>query len=184
MSELCGGEAVNALALVAYIPQPLGGFVDRVRRELAPGCRLRSHITILPPRQVACAPADAQRTLENAVSHMRAFRVEVKEVNVFSVSDVVYLSIGAGCQELRDLHAEVNRGPCLASEVWNYEPHLTLAQDLSSDAVAHIRGLAEQQWRNYAGPREFTLDRLTFVQSSPEGWVDLASWELLSPVLA
>ena len=51
--------------------------------------------------------------------------------------------------------------------------------------VAQARDLAEQRWREYAGPRGFTLDKLAFVQGNAErGWVDLASWELATPVLA
>lgn len=185
MSGLCSGGAVDAFALVAYLPEPLAGFVDRVRHELAPGCRLRAHITILPPRQLTCGVAVASRELQAVLSQARAFRMQAGQVEVFPVSDVVYLSIGAGRQELEDLHARLNQGRCLASELWNYQPHVTLAQQLTSAEVSRAREVAAQRWREYAGPREFPLDHVTFVQGSPErGWVDLESWELLSPVLA
>lgn len=185
MSGLCSGGSAEAFALVAYLPEPLAGFVNRVRHELAPGCRLKAHITILPPRQLACDVAIVSRELQAALSQARAFRVEVRKIEVFPVSDVVYLSIGAGFRELRELHARLNQGPCLASELWSYQPHVTLAQGLDSGQVARARELAEQRWREYAGPREFLLDRVAFVQGSPErGWVDLESWELLLPVLA
>jgi 2'-5' RNA ligase len=185
MSGLCSGGASEAFALVAYLPDPLASFINQVRHELAPGCRLRAHITVLPPRQIACDAAGASRQLRAALAQARAFRIELQEIKVFPVSDVVYLSLGAGCQELKDLHKHLNQGPCLSSEVWCYQPHLTLAQDLAPDAIANARGVAERRWREYAGPRDFTLDKLAFVQGSPDrGWVDLAAWELLTPVLA
>jgi 2'-5' RNA ligase len=185
MSGLCSGGTSDAFALVAYLPEPLAGFVNRVRHELAPGCRLRAHITLLPPRQLACDVAIASRQLQTAVSQARAFRIEAENIEVFPVSNVVYLSIRAGCKELKDLHNQLNQGPCLSSELWCYQPHVTLAQGLASGAVAAARDLAERRWREYAGPRDFTLDKLAFVQGSAEGgWVDLAYWELLTPVLA
>ena len=76
---------------------------------------------MLPPPPGSSKPHSAQT---------RAFRIEVQEIKVFPVSDVVYLSIAAGCQELKDLHLRLNRGPCHSSEVWCYQPHVTLAQSL------------------------------------------------------
>jgi 2'-5' RNA ligase len=195
MSGLCNGGAgsgnagsgivTDAFALVAYLPEPLAGFVNRVRPELAPGCRLRAHITLLPPRQIACDVAFASRQVQAALRQARAFRIELKDIQVFPVSDVVHLSIGAGCRELKELHARLNQGPCLSSELWNYQPHVTLAQGLDSAAVPQAREIAEQRWRGYAGPRDFTLDKVAFVQGSADrGWVDLESFDLLSPVLA
>jgi 2'-5' RNA ligase len=185
MSGLCNGGAADAFALVAYLPDPLGSFVNRVRRELAPGCRLRAHITILPPRQLACAAPIASRELQEAIAHVRSFRVEAEKIQVFPISDVVYLSIGAGLAELQELHARLNYGRCCASEAWSYHPHVTLAQDLPGDAVGRMREIAERRWREYSGPRDFTVDKLAFVQGNPErGWMDLEAYELLSPVLA
>lgn len=185
MSSLSGGGSADAFALVAYLPEPLAGFVDRLRNELAPGCRLRAHITILPPRQFGCHPAIASRELQARLSLARPFSIQVQEIKVFRVTDVVYLSIGAGAQELRELHGRLNQGPCLASEAWAYEPHITLAQELPADAIQRAREVAERRWREYTGPREFMLDKISFVQGSCDGgWVDLESWELHAPALA
>lgn len=185
MSGLCDGGAADTFALVAYLPEPLAGFVNSVRHELAPGCRLRAHITVLPPRKLEGDAAAASRKLEAALRPIHAFRIEVKEIKVFPVSQVIYVSIGTGCAELENLHQQMNQGPCRTAELWHYHPHLTLAQDLAADAVASAREHAERRWREYAGPREFMLDKLAFVQGNSEhGWVDLETWDLLSPVLA
>lgn len=185
MSGLCSEGTSDSFALVSYVPEPLAGFVNRVRHELAPGCRLRAHITVLPPRPLTCSVAVASRGLQTALNNTRAFRVEVREIQVFSISNVVFLAIGAGFQELQELHGRLNQGPCVASEVWDYHPHVTLAQDLGSADVARARELAERRWREYAGAREFLLDRVCFVQGCPErGWADLETWDLLAPVMA
>lgn len=185
MSSLCEGGAADVFALVAYLPEPLAGFVNSVRHELAPGCRLRAHITVLPPRQLNGDAAAASQQLQAALRQIHAFRIEVQEIKVFPVSEVIYISLGAGFAELTDLHRQLNQGSCQATELWHYHPHLTLAQDLAPDAVAPAREHAERRWREYAGPREFTLEKLAFVQgNSDHGWVDLETWDLLSPVLA
>jgi len=184
VSGLCSGGGAEVFALVAYVPDPLGSFVDRVRRELAPGCRLRAHITILPPRELKCDKSLASRKIEALLNETRSFRVDIGEVTVFPVSNVIYLSIGSGSQQLKDLHHRLNQGPCESAEVWCFEPHLTLAQDLDPAAVARAQEIAKRRWREYTGPHEFALDHLTFVQGDPDrGWADLQTWELPSPVL-
>ena len=46
-------DRINSFALVSYIPEPLAGFLDRLRQELVPNCFLRAHVTILPPRPIS-----------------------------------------------------------------------------------------------------------------------------------
>ena len=184
MSSLCNGGSSDLFALVAYIPDPVGEFVDRVRREIAPGCRLRAHITILPPREIATDRETASGEIESVLSDTRAFRVGIGGVTVFPVSNVVYLAISAGSEAIKALHYRLNKGCCRSTEAWCFEPHLTLAQDLDPNDIARAKELVEQRWHDYRGPHEFTLDKLTFVQGNPEhGWVDLTDWELPSPVL-
>jgi 2'-5' RNA ligase len=185
-------ERTDLFALVAYLPQPLAGFVDALRGELAPGCRLRAHLTILPPREIACFPEMASREIQKVLGQVRSFHVTLGEVKVFPVSEVIHVEIEHGLEQLSELHAEVNQGFCKAPELWRYQPHITLAQDLEPAAVPAALDLAVRRWREYSGPRSFALDHLTFVRRSlgeddcakENGWVDLKTWELPSTVLA
>jgi len=52
-------DRINSFALVSYIPEPLAGFLDRLRQELVPDCFLRAHVTILPPRPICSPPGEA-----------------------------------------------------------------------------------------------------------------------------
>jgi 2'-5' RNA ligase len=184
MSGFCSGGGTDVFALVAYLPEPLADFVHRVRRELSPGCRLRAHITILPPRPLTCSVDIASRELQAALGRSHSFRIELEQVKRFPVSDVVYVSIGAGVRQLKELHTELNHGPCQSRELWGFEPHVTLGQDLDSVTVPAALELAQRRWREYNGPRHFALDKLTFVQGTAENeWADLSTWELPSPVL-
>jgi 2'-5' RNA ligase len=197
MDRSSSKERIELFALVAYIPEPLAGFVDAVRDELAPGCRLRAHITILPPRQFACGEEVASREIQKVVSQARSFRVSVGGIKVFPISEVVHVAIEGGLEELRELHDQFNQGDCKAPELWRFEPHLTLAQDLEPAAVRPAFDLAARRWREYSGPRSFAVEHLTFVRRALESrapeneegaaqdcWVDLRTWELRSAVLA
>ena len=46
-------QRLNVFALVIYIPDPLGRFLDDMRKELVPGCNPHAHVSDLPPRPQA-----------------------------------------------------------------------------------------------------------------------------------
>jgi len=184
MSGVCNGEQSDLFAVVSYLPEPLADFINRVRQELAPDCRLLAHITLLPPRPLACPLPIMRHEIEKGLAQFHTFRIALGEVAVFPVSDVIYLSIGTGRQQIRELHERLNHGRCLSREQWNFEPHVTLAQELAAAAVPQARETAVRRWKEYSGPREFTLDTVTLVEGSTDGgWTDLAVWELPAPVL-
>jgi 2'-5' RNA ligase len=186
------GERIDLFALVAYLPEPLAGFVNSLRRELAPGCRLRAHITVLPPRELACDPEAALEEIQRVLRQTHSFPVSLREIKTFPVSEVVYAAIGDGLEQLRGLNSQLNLGCAKAPELWSYVPHVTLAQDLEPTAVAAAFDLAVRRWHEYSGPRSFPLEHVTLVRrtledregATPNPWIDLKTWELPSPVLA
>ena len=177
-------DGANCFALVRYLPEPLASFLDKLRAEIAPGCSLRAHLTVLPPRSLEGAPEQAWQEIREGFQHLAPFIVELLQVRVFEATDVVYLSVGTGLAELMRMHQSLNRGRAVSTEPFNYTPHITLAQDLSADRVAAAVDLARHRWAEYTGPRQFSLDRLTFVQNQAgQGWLDLAECQLRPPVL-
>src|ERR1700691_1450624 len=92
--------AINSYSLVAYLPDPLGEFIGQLRRELVPDCRVRAHVTLLPPPSLQ-SPADlALRQIRGALQNFQPFRVEFGEVRFFPKTSVVYLSIRQGLPDL------------------------------------------------------------------------------------
>jgi len=186
MDGFCGGGR-NSFALVAYLPEPLARFIDDVRYDLAPGCRLRAHITILPPRPLTCPPDAAWNELQARLRQSPAFQVELREVRQFPESGVIYVSLGPGYSELERLHASLNTGFCEFNETWYYHPHVTLVQGMNSVAMVPGLELATRRWRDYTGPRTFPLDRVTFVQNvaadgqPQDKWADLETLDLRHP---
>ncbi|HUA85125.1 MAG TPA: 2'-5' RNA ligase family protein [Bryobacteraceae bacterium] len=174
--DCCNGEGspINSFALVSYLPQPLAGFLDRLRIELVAHCAAKAHVTILPPRPLLISPDEAWRELVDGVHDFPPIRVELGRVEVFPVTQVLYLSITAGHAELRQLHQALNRGRLRFAEPFPYHPHLTLAQDLEPHQVAAGVDLASARWSEWTQPRSFLVDRLTFVQNTLENrWTDL-----------
>ena len=173
-SDPSGVEYLNSFALVSYIPEPLAGFLDRLRCELVPNCFLRAHVTILPPRPIESAPEKAWTELRNAAYQLEPIDVELASVEVFPVSDVIYISIGKGHEELQQIHARLNAGRLACQEPFPFHPHITLAQCLTPDQGDELSEVARRRWAEYAGPCGFRAEVVTFVQNTRwHGWIDL-----------
>jgi 2'-5' RNA ligase len=172
-------EWLNIFALVMYIPPPLGEFLDRLRRELVPDDDPRAHVSLLPPRPLAGEWRQAWAEVHEALQRRPAFEVELTEIHTFPITDVIYLEVGAGAGELREIHAAMNSNSLAFKEPFTYHPHVTLAQDISHHDVADLLQLAEQRWREYRGARRFRAERAVFVQNTiSDRWLDLAEYRL------
>jgi 2'-5' RNA ligase len=178
-----GGAGINSFALVSYIPDPLGAFLDRLRNDLVCECHSKAHITVLPPRPLFRPTAEAWTQILGRLPDFQPFRIELGEIQVFPVTDVIYLSVNAGQAELQKLHAALN-AECLAfAEPFRYHPHVTLAQELDRDGLAAAVELAKRRWNEFRDARSFTVDKLTFVQNTLDNsWTDLSAWQLSSSV--
>jgi 2'-5' RNA ligase len=177
------GTAINSFSLVAYVPQPLAGFIERLRQEIQPGCTARSHLTFLPPRLLEIPVEQIRSQLEAGLRDQPAFPVELCEVRVLPVSQVVHLSLGAGGPEAIRIHQVLHRGGLHCKELFEYHPHVTLAQDLDPANLASVTELASRRWKEYSGTRHFPVDHLTLVQNKQEsGWTNLGEFSLRVPV--
>jgi 2'-5' RNA ligase len=173
-SDPSGVEYLNSFALVSYIPEPMAGFLDRLRCELVPNCFLRAHVTILPPRPIESAPEKAWTELRDAAYQLEPIDVELASVEIFPASDVIYVSIGKGHEELKQMHAKLNAGRLEFHEPFPFHPHITLAQTLTPDQVDELSEVARRRWAEYAGPCGFRAELVTFVQNTRwHGWIDL-----------
>ena len=186
MDGFCGeGSAINSFSLVAYVPQPLAGFIDRVRQEIQPGCKGLSHLTFLPPRPLDVPLEQIRSQLESGLRNQPAFRVELREVRVFPVSEAVHLSVGAGWAEAKRIHEVLHRGDMCCKELFDYHPHVTLAHDLNPADVAAVAEVAKRRWQEYTGVRDFLVDHVTLVQNTVENdWTNLGEFSLGVPVSA
>ncbi|MCL5745823.1 MAG: 2'-5' RNA ligase family protein [Acidobacteria bacterium] len=175
----------NHFALVVYIPDLLGRFLDDLRLSLAPDCDPRAHISVLPPRPLAAPWREIAAGLADMAAEVAPFEIEATRIRVFAPTDVVYIDVGAGAGQLHRLHDAMGNGALAFSEPFSYHAHITVAQEIGAQRVAEVCRTAERAWRAYPGPRRFRAEKLMFVQLNPEGrWVDLAELALMAAPVA
>lgn len=164
---------VDLYALVTYLPNPLGSFLNALRQELVPACHLRAHVTVLPPRQLH-SQASAWDRLQSAGPDFSPIDIELGDIEVFARTSVIYASIRRGMPELIELHRHLAQGALAFDEPYPYHPHVTLAQGLTDGPLDRAFSHARERWREFQGSRSFVLDAMTFVQSvGVNHWVDL-----------
>jgi 2'-5' RNA ligase len=179
LSARSGQDQVNAFALVTYLPDPLGKFLDDLRRELVPGCVPHAHVTVLPPRPLSATPQIAIEAVRSLISDFAPFEIELGQVELFSKTDVVYLSIGRGHKDLLHMHRALNMGPLHYDEPYPYHPHITLAQDLTREQSIELESLARRRWSEFPHPHVFKAESFVFVQNRARNyWIDLAQFHL------
>lgn len=174
-----GRDRINSYALVGYIPGPMATFLDRLRQELVPNCFLRAHVTVLPPRPITSLAREAWDRLCFEATRFDPFEVELTGVEVFPVSDVIYVSVGKGAEQLQAMHDAMNVDGLKYTEFFPYHPHVTLAQNLKPDELDELIRVARQRWKEHGHPRSFRIETLTFVQSTRwKDWIDLGEYRL------
>ena len=170
---------LDVFALVMYIPDPLGRFLDDLRRELVPGCNPHAHVSVLPPREIPSDWVAARDQVRVLLEGWPPFEVHATEVGLFPATDVVYIEVGGGAEDLRRMHREMNSNCLECCERFAYHPHVTLAQEIPDGQVAEVYELAKRRWADYTGPRSFTADRAVFVRNTKlNRWIDLAELSL------
>jgi 2'-5' RNA ligase len=167
-------DRINSFALVSYIPEPLAGFLDRLRQELVPNCFLRAHVTILPPRPISASPEAVWETVRTLAPSFAPFDVEMTALEVFPVTDVIHIGIGRGLEELVSMHDGLSVDGLKFAEPYPYHPHITLAQDLKGDEVDELARVARARWTESTVPKTFRVESVYFVQNTRrKEWLDL-----------
>ncbi len=178
-SDPNGRGLLNSYALVAYIPDPLGRFLDDLRTDLVPGCSPHAHVTVLPPRLLSAKPRAAREYLRPLLAVCSPFDVHMGAVEVFPVSDVIYIGVAKGEPELRGMHNLLNGGVVEFKTIYPFHPHITIAQELPPGTASGLAERARRQWAAFPHSRSFRVDRVSFVHNV-DGckWVDLEEFPL------
>ena len=165
-------------ALVAYVKNSLGRFVEDLRRELHPELgHLPAHLTILPPRILAGPEADALATIERLCGDVQPFEVGMDVVESFHpLTPTVYLRVDQAALRLHQLHERLNTAALDFYEQWPYMPHLTIVKLADESRLPEALKLARQRWSAYRGPRHTLVEEVTFVREGESAghWTDLA----------
>ena len=164
-------------ALVAYLKNPAGEFVENLRRELHPDFpHLAAHLTILPPRPLQGSEDSALQVLERICGHEEPFHVNLGEVETFiPVTPTVFIRVEDGATRMRELHGKLNTEVLAISGGMALHSSCHHHQDECGAAGAQRSQMARQRWTN------ITVSAVSWWKSSPlfartrsNCWVDLA----------
>ncbi|MCX6626963.1 MAG: 2'-5' RNA ligase family protein [Candidatus Solibacter sp.] len=165
LSGIPAEQRLNVFALVIYIPDPLGRFLDDLRTQLVPGCNPHAHVSVLPPRPLAVDWRVASEQVKECAGNWAPFDVVLERIRIFPVTNVIYVELGEGAPEMFRIHAAMNSQALEFDEPFEYHPHITLAQEIAPDQVAAINRRARELWDAYTGPRTFRAERAAFVDT-------------------
>jgi 2'-5' RNA ligase len=168
-------------ALVAYVKNAVGDFVQNLRQELHPDVpHLPAHLTILPPRQLHGSELSALETLEEICSRVEPFEVVLGEAETFvPVTPTVFIRVAHAAYRMRELHDRLNSQALEAEEEWPYMPHLTIIKVADEEQAQKAYIIARDRWAEYRGSRRISIRELTFVREQENNcWTDLAGFPL------
>lgn len=169
-------------ALVAYVSNSVGRFVEDLRHDLHPEQpHLPAHLTILPPRRLQGTEEEAHRLIQEVCSGVAPFEVLMGDVETFvPTTPTVFIRVAHAGYRVRELHDKLNSGALLCEEPWPYMPHLTIIKLPEEEVARHAAEMSRQRWAQYAGPRVIRIEELTFVREGGHAcpWIDLAPYPL------
>jgi len=170
-------------AAIAYVRNPVGSFVEELRRELHPAhTHADAHLTVLPPRPLRGTQHDALADLRDVCRTTLPFEVTLGDVETFiPVTPTVFLRVAHAAYRMRELHDHANRGALEYVEPWPYMPHLTIARLDTIEEAYKVVEIARRRWDTFTQPRRVRIDSLAFVKGNGERWVDLDSIPLGPP---
>jgi len=163
-------------ALVTYVRNPVGEFVEQLRRELHPTiAHMAAHLTVLPPRELRGTEAAALEFLEEACGNVVPFRVELGDVETFlPTTPTVFIQVKRAAYKMRELHDRLCSKALSCDESWPYMPHLTILRtELDEQALAAC-AIARERWAQFPGKREILVEELMFVRENGACWQDVA----------
>lgn len=162
--------------LVAYVSDPVGQWVEELRRELMPSqAGSAAHISILPPRPLLGTEAEALDTLAELCAAVEPFEIGMGDIESFVPrTPTVFIRVAHAAYRMRELHDRLNTGLLEFEEPWPYMPHMTIAKLANPREAERALLIAQQRWERYTGPRRVRLEQLVFVRGSQDTWVDVA----------
>ncbi|MBV9301028.1 MAG: 2'-5' RNA ligase family protein [Acidobacteriaceae bacterium] len=167
MNGILASPPWGFFALVAYVPEPLGAFLQQMRETLPGNDRSPAHITLLPPRRLKIPVEAAVEQARAILDDFPAFNVELCRVCRFPETKFLYLDVTEGSAFIRDLHKALNTGDLYDTEEFEFQPHLTLGGPVSPAVLDAVQQQCELNWgASHCAPR-LTIREIAFLWLSP-----------------
>jgi 2'-5' RNA ligase len=138
-AEPSAARAVRMIGVAIPIPEPYGTALQRTRASYGDplATAIPTHITLMPPTEVAADEMDAIEAHLLGVAHSeKPFRIRLRGSGTFRpVSPVVYVALVQGIGGCERVQAKVASGPLARSLPFPYHPHITIAHHLADDVM-------------------------------------------------
>ena len=129
------------IGVAVAIPEPWGSELEGWRDRLGDpqAHAIPAHITLLPPTRVPEPDlGDVETHLELAGASVPPYEVHLRGTGTFRpVSPVVFVALSRGISGCEQLQRAVRSGRLDRELEFPYHPHVTVAHDLSDDALDH-----------------------------------------------
>ena len=178
---MAGPSKPPQYAVVSYVRNSVGHFVEDLRRELFPEHgHLPAHVTILPPRYLKGGETEAVEVLKDHLAAVETFQIQMGPVETFiPTTPTVFLRVEKYAHRFRELHEDLNIGPFHCSEQWPYMPHLTIVKMPEMVQAESALEVSRKRWAGYSGLKTADITAVTFVRESTDHhWTDLATFTL------
>ena len=162
-------------ALVTYVRNSVGEFVENLRRELHPTMpHMPAHLTILPPRELQGSEGRALEFLEEQCGRVIPFDVELGDVETFlPTTPTVFIQVARFAYRMRELHDQLSLQDLRCIENWPYIPHLTIVKTERDEQAREASVVARERWAGFQGPRRVHVGELMFVREDGDCWRDV-----------
>jgi 2'-5' RNA ligase len=173
---------VRTIGIAIGLPQPWGAELDAYRAATGdPAAALiPAHVTLLGPTNVpasATLDEDIDLVLAAAAATQGPFEIQLRGTGTFRpVTQVVFVALAAGIAECEQLAEQIRTGPLARELAHPYHPHVTVAHDVSPEAMDDVF----ERLRDYQA--RFTVNRFTRYEHTGEGrWEPVRDFPLTGP---
>ena len=138
-SSAPGIPAIRTIGVAIAIPEPYGSQLQAVRDSYGDplASSIPTHITVLPPTEVAAGDFEAiEGHLRKVAEAEQPFDIHLRGTGSFHpVSPVVFVSVVLGISDCERVEAAVRSGPLTRDLAFPYHPHVTVAHHLPDDVL-------------------------------------------------
>jgi 2'-5' RNA ligase len=162
------------------IPEPFGSELQQARKSFGDSLAdlIPPHITLLGPTVVE--PEDmptVDEHLRRIAASTPEFVIRLRSSGTFRpVSPVVFVQVAQGIAECESLETIVRSGPLRQSLRFNYHPHVTVAHEVSDEALDR----AFQDMASYDA--RFTVEAISLYEHGDDNvWRPVRGFALCAP---
>jgi 2'-5' RNA ligase len=161
---------VTIIGVAIPVPDPYGSLLREKRAEFGDPMAetIPSHVTLIPPTEVADAELDVVRdSLERASAALPAFPMRLRGTGTFRpVSPVVFVAVSQGISYTEMLAKCVRDALDSPEPEFPYHPHVTVAHNLDDPSLDR----AYEELADFEC--EFTVSEFAlYHHEDPSGWV-------------